>query len=143
MMLYRHIVNHPYLIHYPLDYSNLPLVDENILKRSGKLLVLDAVLKKLKAEGHKILLFCTLRMTLDIIEDYLSLTDYEYVRLDGLTSLEERQRNIYEFNNNAEIFLFIMTTRAGSVGLNLAGADTVIIYDSDWVRYPLNLAKIL
>ena len=132
--MYLHIVNHPYVIHYPLNDCGLPLVTENIIKTSGKLLVLDAMLKKLYADGHKILFFATKVMVLDIIEDYLSLRDHiKYVRLDGQTSIEEREKNIYDFNNDPSVFMFLITTRAGSVGLNLAAADTVIIYDSDWV----------
>lgn len=130
--MYKKIVNHPYLVHCPLDSVGLPQIDENLVKSSGKLLVLDAMFAKLKARGHRVLLFSTMTMILDMIEDYLSLRDYEYLRLDGTTKLEVRKEYIARFNTDQNIFLFLVSTRAGGVGLNLAGADTVIIYDSDW-----------
>ncbi|XP_014227290.1 lymphoid-specific helicase-like isoform X2 [Trichogramma pretiosum] len=132
VMMYRHVVNHPYLIHHPLNDCGLPVVDENVIKKSGKLLVLDAMLKKLKARGHKVLLFSNFKMVLDIIEDYLSLTDYDYCRLDGNVKFDDRKDQINRFQSDPNCFLFMLTTRSGSVGLNLAAADTVIIYDSDW-----------
>ncbi|XP_071558664.1 lymphoid-specific helicase isoform X2 [Temnothorax nylanderi] len=131
--MYKKIVNHPYLVHCPLDSTGLPKIDDDLIKSSGKLLVLDAMLAKLKAQGHKILLFSTWTMILDMIEDYLLLReDYNYVRLDGNTKIETRKQNITAFNEDPNMFLFLISTRAGGVGLNLMGADTVIIYDSDW-----------
>ncbi|XP_043525884.1 lymphoid-specific helicase-like [Frieseomelitta varia] len=130
--LYKKIVNHPYLIHHPLGLDLLPKIDEELVRSSGKLLVLDAMLARLKQQGHKVLLFSTMTTILDIIEDYLSLRDYKYVRLDGKFKFLEREENIHNFNTNSEIFLFLISIRAGGVGLNLVGADTVIIYDSDW-----------
>lgn len=131
--MYKKIVNHPYLVHCPLDSTGLPKIDDDLIKSSGKLLVLDAMLAKLKEQGHKVLLFSTMTMILDMIEDYLSLRDHRYVRLDGQTNIERRMQNISDFNNDPDMFLFLISTRAGGVGLNLMGADTVIIYDSDWV----------
>lgn len=131
--MYKRIVNHPYLVHYPLDPVGLPKIDNDLIRSSGKLLVLDAMLAKLNARGHKVLLFSTMTMILDMIEDYLSLRDYNYVRLDGGIKIENRKENIKTFNNDPDMFLFLISTRAGGVGLNLASADTVIIYDSDWV----------
>ncbi|XP_067214834.1 lymphoid-specific helicase-like isoform X2 [Linepithema humile] len=132
LTMYKKIVNHPYLVHCPLDSVGLPKIDNDLIRSSGKLLVLDAMLMKLKAQGHKVLLFSTWTMILDMIEDYLMLRNYKYVRLDGLTKIEQRKEDIQAFNNNPEIFLFLISTKAGGVGLNLAGADTVIMYDSDW-----------
>lgn len=132
--MYKKIVNHPYLVRYPLDDCGLPLINEDLVKASGKLLVLDAMLPKLKSQGHKILLFSTMTTVLDVIEDYLSMRPYEYVRLDGGHDVVDRKHSIEEFNSNPNIFLFLLSTRAGGVGLNLTGADTVIIYDSDWVH---------
>ncbi|XP_017797853.1 PREDICTED: lymphocyte-specific helicase-like, partial [Habropoda laboriosa] len=131
-IVYKKIVNHPYLIHYPEGTNLLPKLDEDIVRSSGKLLVLDSMLAKLKKQRHKVLLFSTMTKILDIIEDYLSLRNYKYVRLDGLTSLIERKENIKTFNTDPEVFMFLISTRAGGVGLNLVGADTVIMYDSDW-----------
>ncbi|XP_076166383.1 lymphocyte-specific helicase isoform X3 [Ptiloglossa arizonensis] len=130
--MYKKIVNHPYLVHCPLNESGLPKVDEDLIRASGKLLVLDVMLAKLKDQGHKVLLFSTMTILLDVIEDYLSLRDYKYVRLDGLTPLNIRKKNIELFNTDTDLFLFLISTRAGGVGLNLASADTVIIYDCDW-----------
>lgn len=132
-MMYRHVVNHPYLVHYPRNDCGLGLIDDNLIKVSGKILVLDAMLKRLKSNGHKVLLFSTMTMVLDVIEDYLSMRDYQYVRLDGKVDIEDRKIAIDSFQTDPEVFLFLLTTRAGAVGLNLAAADTVIIYDSDWV----------
>ncbi|KAG5333444.1 HELLS helicase, partial [Acromyrmex heyeri] len=130
--MYKKIVNHPYLVHCPLDSTGLPKIDTDLIRSSGKLLVLDAMLAKLKMRGHKVLLFSTMTMILDMIEDYLTLRDYNYVRLDGATKIEARKQNIVAFNNDPDMFLFLISIRAGGVGLNLMGADTVIIYDSDW-----------
>ncbi|XP_020297890.1 lymphocyte-specific helicase-like isoform X2 [Pseudomyrmex gracilis] len=132
IMMYKKIVNHPYLIHCPLDAVGLPKIDVDLIKSSGKLLVLDAMLAKLNARGHKVLLFSTMTMLLDIIEDYIMLRHYKYVRLDGTVEIEKRKKDIAAFNANPDLFLFLISTRAGGIGLNLAGADTVIIYDSDW-----------
>lgn len=79
------------------------------------------------------LLFSTFTTLIEILEDYLSLRSFQYVRLDGNTSLEDRQTYIKQFNNNPDLFLFLISTRAGGLGINLASADTVILYDSDWV----------
>ncbi|XP_066590003.1 lymphocyte-specific helicase-like isoform X2 [Prorops nasuta] len=131
-IMYKKVVNHPYLIHYPLDPHGLLKVDEELVKSSGKMLLLDALLARLKKKGHKVLLFSTMCMILDIIEDYLTMRGYKYVRLDGSTDVEDRKERIVQFNHDDDTFIFIMSTRAGGVGLNLTGADTVIIYDSDW-----------
>ncbi|CAK9833094.1 Lymphoid-specific helicase [Anthophora retusa] len=131
-IMYKKIVNHPYLIHYPVGTNLLPKLDEDLVRSSGKLLVLDSMLAKLKEHGHKVLLFSTMRKILDIVEDFLILRNYKYVRLDGMTNLIDRKENIKNFNTNPEVFVFLISTRAGGVGLNLVGADTVIIYDSDW-----------
>nr|XP_050857224.1 lymphoid-specific helicase-like isoform X2 [Vespula vulgaris] len=131
-VLYKKIVNHPYLLYNPLDLNGMHSINDDIIKSSGKLLVLDAMLSKLKKRGHKVLLFSTMTKLLNIIEDYLSLRNYTYVRLDGSSKLEERGINIHKFNTEPELFLFLISTKAGGTGLNLAAADTVIIYDSDW-----------
>ncbi|XP_043673996.1 lymphoid-specific helicase-like isoform X2 [Vespula pensylvanica] len=132
LVVYKKIVNHPYLLYNPLDLNGMHSINDDIIKSSGKLLVLDAMLSKLKKQGHKVLLFSTMTKLLNIIEDYLSLRNYKYVRLDGSSKLEERGRNIKRFNTDPGLFLFLISTKAGGTGLNLAAADTVIIYDSDW-----------
>ncbi|XP_063987769.1 lymphocyte-specific helicase-like isoform X2 [Diachasmimorpha longicaudata] len=131
-IMYRKIINHPYLIHLPLNYAGLPKVDNDLIEASGKFVVLDRMLKKLSEGGHKVLLFSTMKMILDVIEDYLSMRPWKYVRLDGEVNIETRKNHIHVFNSDPNYFLFLISTRAGGVGLNLAAADTVIIFDSDW-----------
>ncbi|XP_034242114.1 lymphocyte-specific helicase-like isoform X2 [Thrips palmi] len=132
-MMLRKIVNHPYLIQYPLEQgTEYARIDEDLVKASGKLQVLDAMLTKLKERGHKVLLFSTFTSLIEILEDYLSLRSFPYVRLDGNTKLEDRQAYIKQYNNDPDMFLFLISTRAGGLGINLAAADTVIIFDSDW-----------
>ncbi|KAJ4430205.1 hypothetical protein ANN_22415, partial [Periplaneta americana] len=133
MMQLRKIVNHPYLVHFPLVPGKKELrVDEELINKSGKLLVLDAMLVKLKERGHKILLFSTFTTLLDLLEEYVQMRDYRYVRLDGNVKLEDRQERIKLFNTDPDLFIFLISTRAGGLGINLTSADTVIIYDSDW-----------
>ncbi|KAI4497049.1 hypothetical protein M0802_007795 [Mischocyttarus mexicanus] len=131
-IVYKKIVNHPYLLLKPLDLAMMLRNDDKIIQDSGKLMVLDAMLTKLKSQGHKVLLFSTMTTILDLIEEYLALRDFIYVRLDGSDNLKVRDTRIKKFNTDPEIFLFLISTKAGGTGLNLAAADTVIIYDSDW-----------
>ncbi|KAJ9579269.1 hypothetical protein L9F63_024623, partial [Diploptera punctata] len=133
MMQLRKILNHPYLVHFPLVPGKKELrVDEELVNKSGKLLVLDAMLAKLKERGHKVLLFSTFTTLLDLLEDYLLMRKYKYVRLDGSVKIEDRQQRIKAFNTDPDIFIFLISTRAGGLGINLTSADTVITYDSDW-----------
>lgn len=98
----------------------------------GKLQELAVLLRKLKSEGHRALIFTQMTKMLDILEAFINLYGYTYMRLDGSTQPEERQTLMQRFNTNPKIFLFILSTRSGGVGINLVGADTVIFYDSDW-----------
>eukprot|EP00954_Amorphochlora_amoebiformis_P030439 1394682-Amorphochlora_amoeboformis.AAC.1 len=98
----------------------------------GKLQMLSQLLKKLKAGGHRVLLFTQMTRMLDILEHFLNIYGYTYLRLDGATKPEQRQRLMERFNNSDKIFCFILSTRSGGVGVNLTGADTVIFYDTDW-----------
>lgn len=133
MMQLRKCCNHPYLLNFPLDpRTGMVLIDEELIQHSGKLLVLDAMLPKLRERGHKVLLFSQMTMLLDILADYCELRGYSYGSLDGRMKLNARQEEMASFNKDPEIFLFLVSTRAGGLGLNLTGADTVIIYDSDW-----------
>lgn len=131
-VLLKKIVDHPYLIQHPIDSDEEYYKD--LLSGSGKMLVLDTMLSKLKRLNHKILLFSTFTTMLDIIEDLLNYKGYKYRRLDGSVSLNDRDVAMKEFNEDSDIFVFLLSTRAGGVGLNLTGADTVIFYDRDWVR---------
>ncbi|KAI3951577.1 hypothetical protein MKX01_018693 [Papaver californicum] len=98
----------------------------------GKLQQLAVLLRRLKSEGHRALIFTQMTKMLDVLEAFINLYGYTYMRLDGSTPPEERQTLMQRFNTNPKIFLFILSTRSGGVGINLVGADTVIFYDSDW-----------
>ncbi len=95
--------------------------------------LLDKLLKALQQKGSRVLLFSQMSRLLDILEDYCLWRGYQYCRIDGQTPHEDRIRDIDEFNRpGSEKFIFLLTTRAGGLGINLATADTVIMYDSDW-----------
>ncbi|XP_072334889.1 lymphoid-specific helicase isoform X2 [Scyliorhinus torazame] len=133
LMLLRKCCNHPYLIEYPLDPKTQEFkIDEELVKSSGKFLILDRMLPELSRRGHKVLIFSQMTSMLDILMDYCYLRDYKYSRLDGSMSYTIREENINNFNNDPEVFIFLLSTRAGGLGINLTAADTVIIYDSDW-----------
>lgn len=99
---------------------------------AGKLQTLAELLFKLKREGHRALIFTQMSKMLDILEGFLNIHGHTYLRLDGATGVDRRQRYMDRFNNDAKIFCFILSTRSGGMGINLTGADTVIFYDSDW-----------
>ncbi|KAF2275166.1 helicase SWR1 [Westerdykella ornata] len=99
---------------------------------SGKLARLDSLLKELKANGHRVLLYFQMTKMIDLMEEYLTYRNYKYCRLDGSTKLEDRRDTVADFQNDPSIFVFLLSTRAGGLGINLTSADTVIFYDSDW-----------
>jgi E1A-binding protein p400 len=99
---------------------------------SGKLQTLAVLLRDLKKGGHKCLIFTQMSKMLDILEIFLNLHDHSFVRLDGSTSIERRQKLMDRFNSDPKLFAFILSTRSGGLGINLTGADTVIFYDTDW-----------
>ncbi|KAH6652567.1 SNF2 family N-terminal domain-containing protein [Truncatella angustata] len=99
---------------------------------SGKLAKLDQLLFKLKEEGHRVLLYFQMTRMIDLMEEYLTYRNYKYCRLDGSTKLEDRRDTVADFQTRPEIFIFLLSTRAGGLGINLTSADTVIFYDSDW-----------
>lgn len=86
----------------------------------------------IQADNHKILLFSQFKVVLDLVEELLLMRNYDYRRLDGEMSIGPRAESIRDFNEDPNVFVFLLTTRAGGVGLNLTGADTVIFYDRDW-----------
>ncbi|CAG9760112.1 unnamed protein product [Ceutorhynchus assimilis] len=98
----------------------------------GKLQMLDRLLRNLKVEGHRVLIFTQMTKMLDVLEAFLNFHGHIYLRLDGTTKVEQRQILMERFNSDKRIFVFILSTRSGGVGVNLTGADTVIFYDSDW-----------
>jgi DNA helicase INO80 len=99
---------------------------------SGKLAKLDELLFTLKNEGHRVLLYFQMTRMIDLMEEYLTYRNYKYCRLDGSTKLEDRRDTVADFQTRPEIFIFLLSTRAGGLGINLTSADTVIFYDSDW-----------
>ncbi|KAI9784961.1 MAG: putative DNA helicase ino80 [Geoglossum umbratile] len=99
---------------------------------SGKLARLDKLLRELKEGGHRVLLYFQMTKMIDLMEEYLTYRNYKYLRLDGSTKLEDRRDTVHDFQTRPEIFIFLLSTRAGGLGINLTSADTVIFYDSDW-----------
>ncbi|KAJ7387931.1 hypothetical protein OS493_001283 [Desmophyllum pertusum] len=133
MMQLRKCCNHPYLIECPVDQGTLlRKVTEELVTSCGKMLLLDRMLPELKQRGHKVLLFSQMTRMMDILEDYCILRNYGYSRLDGQMKMSDRQEEIKKFEADPSVLVFLLSTRAGGLGLNLAVADTVIIYDSDW-----------
>ncbi|XP_028279978.1 lymphoid-specific helicase [Parambassis ranga] len=133
LMLLKRCCNHPYLVEYPLDPATQEFkIDEQLVQSSGKFLILDRLLPALKERGHKVLVFSQMTSILDILIDYCYLRGFEYSRLDGSMSYSDREENMTKFANDPEVFIFLLSTRAGGLGLNLTAADTVIIFDSDW-----------
>jgi SWI/SNF-related matrix-associated actin-dependent regulator of chromatin subfamily A containing DEAD/H box 1 len=119
-------------IHSCIADSALP---DKMLLDSGKFLELDTCLPRLRREGHRVLLFSQFTQMMDILEDYLTIKGYRYFRLDGQTPVSERQTMVDSFNTDDQIFLFMLSTRAGGLGINLTAADTVIIHDIDLNPY--------
>jgi SNF2 family DNA or RNA helicase len=99
---------------------------------AGKLQTLAELLRELKRGGHRVLIFTQMSKMLDILEAFLNLNGHTYLRLDGSTAVDRRQRLMDRFNGDARIFCFILSTRSGGLGINLTGADTVVFYDQDW-----------
>ena len=130
VMQLRKVCNHPYLFLPPgMGY----VINEAIVRSSGKFELLDRILPKLKKAGHRVLLFTQMVQIISLLEDYFNFRGYMSLRLDGSTTAEEREKRMYEFNApDSPYFVFLLSTRAGGLGLNLATADTVIIFDSDW-----------
>nr|XP_055060350.1 SWI/SNF-related matrix-associated actin-dependent regulator of chromatin subfamily A member 5 [Misgurnus anguillicaudatus]XP_055060362.1 SWI/SNF-related matrix-associated actin-dependent regulator of chromatin subfamily A member 5 [Misgurnus anguillicaudatus] len=132
LMQLRKCCNHPYLFD-GAEPGPPYTTDLHLVVNGGKMVVLDKLLPKLKEQGSRVLIFSQMTRVLDILEDYCMWRNYNYCRLDGQTPHEERQISINAFNEpNSSKFLFMLSTRAGGLGINLATADVVIIYDSDW-----------
>eukprot|EP01122_Echinamoeba_exundans_P003429 TRINITY_DN13531_c0_g1_i1.p1 TRINITY_DN13531_c0_g1~~TRINITY_DN13531_c0_g1_i1.p1 ORF type:complete len:1772 (-),score=428.68 TRINITY_DN13531_c0_g1_i1:19-5334(-) len=136
LMQLQKCCNHPYLFENtePVDQNLSPAeVQKLLIEASGKLVLLDKMLTKLKAGGHRVLIFSHMTSLLDILEDYVRHNKWGFCRLDGQTSPTERQLLIDRFNTKQdEYFVFLLSTLAGGLGINLATADTVILFDSDW-----------
>ena len=112
--------------------QGLRVTDEAIVEASGKMQVLDRLLPKLKANGHRVVLFSQFTTVLDLLDDYLRMRGYRFCRLDGGTNRVQRTIDINSFNApGSPIFVFLMSTRAGGLGINLTAADTVFFLEHD------------
>ncbi|ODV69041.1 hypothetical protein HYPBUDRAFT_160833 [Hyphopichia burtonii NRRL Y-1933] len=132
VMQLRKCCNHPYLFD-GAEPGPPYTTDEHLVFNSGKMIILDKMLKKFKANGSRVLIFSQMSRLLDILEDYCYFRDYNYCRIDGSTSHEDRIEAIDQYNApDSDKFVFLLTTRAGGLGINLTSADIVILYDSDW-----------
>lgn len=125
--------NSPHNFYNPWMASQDIPVDESIVTASGKMLLLDRLLPELFRRGHKVLIFSQFRTQLDILEDYCSgLRGWPVCRIDGGVAQESRRQQIQDFNEHRNHSVFLLSTRAGGQGINLASADTVILFDSDF-----------
>lgn len=136
VMQLRKICNHPILFHPYLrsQAGSTPYTpDETIIKMCGKFTLLDQILHKLKRTGHRVLIFNQMTKVMDILEEYCNLRKFTFLRLDGSTSADVRTQSVIQFNApDSPYFIFMLSTKAGGLGLNLQSADTVILFDSDW-----------
>ncbi|KAI9262698.1 P-loop containing nucleoside triphosphate hydrolase protein [Sporodiniella umbellata] len=133
----RKTLNHPFLIDgVETPCSSAQETQQAMIDACEKLKFFHQMLPKLRAKGHRVLLFSTMTRALDIIDDYLTHEEIDFVRLDGTDSERDRVRSIDAFNApKSKLDVFLLSTRAGGVGINLATADTVIIWDSDFNPY--------
>ena len=134
LMQLRKLCNHPFVFEQVEDQMNPEKITNDLLWRTaGKFELLDRILPKFRASGHRVLMFFQMTQIMNIMEDFLRLRGLQYLRLDGSTKSDDRSELLAQFNApNSPYFCFLLSTRAGGLGLNLQTADTVIIYDSDW-----------
>lgn len=129
-MQLRLLCNSPHNFYNPWTYDDDAEVDETIVTASGKMLLLDRLLPALFARGHKVLIFSQFKTQLDILHDYCAeLRKWNVCRIDGGVAQDDRRQQIQEFNKNPDFKIFLLSTRAGGQGINLASADTVILFD--------------
>ncbi|KAI0641156.1 SNF2 family N-terminal domain-containing protein [Trametes meyenii] len=134
LMQLRKICQHPFLFESVEDKINpSSMIDDKLIRSSGKIELLHRILPKFFATGHRVLIFFQMTKVMDIMEDFLKMMGWKYLRLDGGTKTEDRAGHVALFNApNSDYKVFILSTRAGGLGLNLQTADTVVIFDSDW-----------
>ncbi|EAL17685.1 hypothetical protein CNBL2000 [Cryptococcus deneoformans B-3501A] len=132
VMQLRKCCNHPYL--FDGAEPGPPFTtDQHLVDNAGKMVILDKLLKSMKAKGSRVLIFSQMSRMLDILEDYCQFRGHQYCRIDGSTAHEDRIAAIDEYNApESEKFVFLLTTRAGGLGINLVTADIVVLFDSDW-----------
>ncbi len=132
VMQLRKCCNHPYLFE-GAEPGPPYTTEEHLVDNAGKMVMLDKILVRMKKQGSRILIFSQMSRVLDILEDYCVFRDHKYCRIDGSTAHEDRITAIDDYNKpGSEKFIFLLTTRAGGLGINLTSADIVILYDSDW-----------
>lgn len=132
VMQLRKCCNHPYLFE-GAEPGPPYTTDEHLVFNSGKMVVLDKLLRRMKQQGSRVLIFSQMSRVLDILEDYCVFREYNYCRIDGTTSHEDRIASIDDYNKpGSDKFVFLLTTRAGGLGINLTSADIVVLFDSDW-----------
>ncbi|KAI9687570.1 MAG: hypothetical protein M1822_002180 [Bathelium mastoideum] len=134
LMQLRKLCNHPFVFEEVEDQINPGRGSNDLLWRTaGKFELLDRILPKFQTTGHRVLMFFQMTQIMNIMEDFLRLRGFQYLRLDGSTKADDRSELLKQFNApDSPYFCFLLSTRAGGLGLNLQTADTVIIYDSDW-----------
>lgn len=132
VMQLRKCCNHPYLFE-GAEPGPPYTTDEHLIYNAGKMVMLDKILTRMKKQGSRVLIFSQMSRVLDILEDYCVFREHKYNRIDGSTAHEDRIAAIDEYNGpGSEKFVFLLTTRAGGLGINLTSADIVILFDSDW-----------
>lgn len=137
-MQLRKCCNHPFLIKEIEQNLNMNIEShqerfEKIIESSGKMMLLDKLLTKLIREGKKVLIFSQFTKMLDLLEEYLQYKQYKFEKIDGSVKSKERQNSIDRFNNpEKKKDVFLLSTKAGGLGINLTSANVVIIFDSDW-----------
>ncbi|KAI9497024.1 SNF2 family N-terminal domain-containing protein [Zychaea mexicana] len=125
----RKICNHPDILNISQSLSDPTYGDP---EKSGKMVVVRALLNLWKTQKHRVLLFSQTRQMLDILEIMVRDLGYEYRRMDGTTPVHHRMSLVNEFNTDEKVYVFLLTTKVGGLGLNLTGADRVILFDPDW-----------
>lgn len=103
-----------------------------LISDSTKMAQLDILLRELKAGGHRVLIYFQMTRMIDLMEEFLVYRNYRYLRLDGSSKISDRRDMVTDWQTRPEIFIFLLSTRAGGLGINLTAADTVIFYDHDW-----------
>ena len=116
----------------PVGTRVWPRSFESEILASGKLRALDRLLFELKRDGHRVLLYSQMTKMLDVLEEFMAYRKHTYCRLDGSSRLEDRRDLVNDWQGSDALFVFLLSTRAGGIGINLTAADTVIFYDGDW-----------
>ncbi|XP_014679389.1 PREDICTED: helicase SWR1-like, partial [Priapulus caudatus] len=133
LLLHNELAPRSACLHAIDSYTSTQFPDRRLIQYDcGKLQTLDVLLRRLKVDAHRALIFTQMTRMLDILETFLNYHGHRYLRLDGTTRIEMRQTLMERFNADPRIFCMILSTRSGGIGVNLTGADTVIFYDSDW-----------